>query len=108
MRTKPRLSGRSWQIDAVKPETRIGAEEGAGIAGAHRERAPAVKRVAHADAEFAHQACDIVVERDRPRAAIDQPRLQMVLQILAHAAQLVHHPNAEALQRRPRRVVVWK
>ena len=63
MRTKPRLSGRNWQIEAMKPgngcsaapdvvgaeddevhlhvgrrHVRAGAEEAAGIAGADREQ----------------------------------------------------------------------
>ena len=83
-------------------QPRIGAEESAGIAGAHGERALAVERIAQADAELAHHAGDVVVERDRPRAAIDQAGLQMVLQILADAVQIVHHRDAEALQQRRR------
>src|SRR6185437_15018158 len=62
------------EIDEValhvgRGEARIAAEERAGIARAHRQRPLAVERILPADAEAAQHAGDVVVERDRLRAA---------------------------------------
>src|SRR5215207_9436042 len=110
MRTNPRLSGRSWHTEAVNPgngcrrspmpsvregdevdlhvrrrDAVVAAEEGAGIAGADRQRPLAPEGIAHADPESAHQRADLVVDGDRLGAFEDHADLQMVLQILADA-----------------------
>ena len=73
MRTKPRLSGRNWHTEAMKP----------GKATCAVAVAPVI---------------DDVVHRDRFGAAVLHADLQMILQIGADAGQVGDHFNAEVAQ----------
>ena len=122
IRTLPRLSGRSWQIEAVKPEKScrpspirsvekvmkwtwmsglasraIGPEEGARIAGADRERPLAVERVAEAAPSAARRACRMsslsVIGCVQPHHEAD---LQVVLESSRRRAAVVRRRRCRA------------
>ena len=111
--------GRSWQTEAVKPENRCSGSPGrsaensmmwnwmSGVASSGRVRAkiapwpaptvsgPVRNRAATpAPSALLEGAVDAVVERDRLGAAIDRARLEVVLQIVPDARQVVHHLDA--------------
>ena len=121
--TVPRLSGRSWQTEAVKPEKRCkgspgrsaenstmwnwtsgrrelrpGAREDRALAGADGQRPGAVEQPFEPHQRLLERAADAVVQRDRLGAAIDRARLEVVLQIVPDARQLVHHLDAVRAQ----------
>ena len=121
--TVPRLSGRSWQTEAVKPEKRCSGVPGrsaenstmwnwtsgvassarvrakiAALAGADGQRAGAVEQPLEPHQRLLEGALDAVVERDRLGAAIDRARLEVVLQVVPDARQLVHDLDAVLAQ----------
>ena len=61
----------------------------AALAGADRERPGAKDEPLGAHQELLPGALDAVVQRDRPGAAIDRARLEVILQVMADAGQVV-------------------
>src|ERR1700751_4555473 len=89
--TLPRDSGRSWQTEKVQPD------QGCGLPPARSaERAAkgnwmsGVPEPLQSDASPPEQGSQIIVGRDRSRHLVHQAKLQMVLQVLSDAAELVN------------------
>ena len=124
MRSEPRLSGRSWQTEAVKPENAcsfspiLSVEKGrkwiwiSGVAsrGLVLKNAPEVpaamvsgplRNAAYVRArpDPAERMVDDVVERDALGATHHDPDLHVILQIVADAGRIEHDIDAVLLSR---------
>jgi hypothetical protein len=92
--------GRPWlhvELDVGGLDMRAGAHEPGGEAGGHRHRAGTEQRIFQRDPGLIEQAAHLVVE-GRINAFEDQPRLQMVLQVAAHAGAVGQHLYAVLAQ----------
>ena len=76
------------------------ADEAARLEVIGRAQAALRQQPAHADERLAERI-HVLVQRDRLLAGHLEIKLQMILQVLAHARQIVHHRNAERLQAPP-------
>src|SRR5262249_28326137 len=101
MQLRPHAVGREEEemhLDVRRRQRRIGAEEGAGGAGADGERAAPQERVIEAGARLAVEAAEMVVEGAGLPALEDHADLEVVLQVAADAGHLVQHRDAMLLQ----------
>ena len=81
---------------------RVAAGEGTELAGRHAHGAGAFQGVFQPDLGFAPERAGQGVERGGALHLEDGADLQVVLQVGAHAGQVVLHGNAVALQQRRR------
>src|SRR5450631_3486489 len=76
------------------------AGENSSLIDADRHRSAAGQAVLHAHLYHPPPALEVVVGGDRASAFENDPRLKMVLEILADAAEFVHGRDAELVQQR--------
>ena len=77
---------------------RAGAGKRTELAGRHRQRAAAVIQVAQAHAHLAPHGAGDLVQGAGVFQLVDQPQLQVVLQVAADTRQFMHHVNAQRLE----------
>src|SRR5690349_9066536 len=73
-----------------------------GVTRADCQWAASKQQVLQPNLRLAPDALHVVVERDRPSATPKGAAIEMVLQILAHAGQVVHDRNSVAFEQRRR------
>ncbi|MNI51737.1 hypothetical protein D3C73_1064770 [compost metagenome] len=81
---------------------RIHPAEQAALVDADRQRAAPEQQPLQAHAHAPVQAAQLVVGGDGPSGFVDQPDLQVVLQVFANAGQVAHHADTELAQQRGR------
>ncbi len=91
-----------WHCTSGRRGGLIGAQEAAHIGGTHREQALTAQHVAQPRREAAQLVGEEVVRRNRLRAAEDQARVEMILQIGADAGHVGDHIDAMLAQQRRR------
>src|SRR6267154_1239707 len=106
MKIVPRLVGRRLHTEAVEAERldmvfevrslarRVALGEGTELARRHGHRAAPEERIFEADAEAAEEAVGALVERPGIVDLVGHAELQMVLQVLADAAQIMTRRDA--------------
>jgi len=77
---------------------RAGAGKRAELTGRHRQRAAAVVQVAQSHAHFAPHGAGDLVQGAGFFQLVDQPQLQVILQVAANARQFMQHINAQRLE----------
>src|ERR1700674_2965547 len=88
------------KLDVGRNGTGDRAGENSSLIDADRHRSAAGQSVLHAHLYHPPPALEVVVGGDRARAFEHDPRLQMILEILADTAELVHGRDAELVQQR--------
>src|SRR5262249_13365922 len=83
------------ELDVGPLARRIGAREQPELRGRHGERAAAEQRVVEPHAGAANRRTIDLVERFGAFNPIDEPQLQVILQVLADAGLVEHDGNAE-------------
>ena len=89
--------GLQVELDVGGVEVGPGLEEGGAEARRHGHRALARPKVAQRDHALFPEAVDLGVD-GRQRGLVDRPRLKVILQVAAHALQLLHHLDPVAAQ----------
>src|SRR5262249_59746615 len=76
----------------------IRAREQPELRGRHRERPAAKERIVESHARAADERTIGLVEGLGARDLVDEPKLEVILQVVADASLVEHDRNAEALQ----------